>query len=92
MPTSAFAEHSTKHGELPPWEIAKAIAYSTVLRDIGTQMGCPAHELIGQRVDAWQKMFKAIAIQPQPNPNPNSKITKRYACCVFRKSQSPAQT
>ena len=46
-------EHSTKDGELPPFEIAKAVAYNKVLQDITSNLGCPAHELIGQRVDEY---------------------------------------
>ena len=43
----------TQHGRLPPWEVAKAIAYSTVITDISEHLGQAANELIGERVDDY---------------------------------------
>ena len=42
-----------QHGRLPPWEVAKAIAYSTVITDISEHLGQAANELIGERVDDY---------------------------------------
>ena len=43
----------TQHGRLPPWEIAKAVAFATVLADIAEHFGQSASELIGDRVDEY---------------------------------------
>ena len=43
----------TQHGRLAPWEVAKAIAYSTVITDISEHLGQAANELIGERVDDY---------------------------------------
>ena len=43
----------TQHGRLPPLEVAKAIAYSTVITDISEHLGQAANELIGERVDDY---------------------------------------
>jgi len=36
-----FAPDYTRPGELPPWEVAKAVAYKHVLDDISKHMGTP---------------------------------------------------
>ena len=43
----------TQHGRLPPWEVAKAVAFATVLADIAEHFGQSASELIGDRVDEY---------------------------------------
>ena len=53
MASPAFDSHDMQDGKLPPWEIAKAIAYHTVLHDISANWNCPCHELIGKRVDDY---------------------------------------
>ena len=44
----SFAPEETKHGHLPPWELAKAAAYDTVLQDVEAHTGIPAAELVGE--------------------------------------------
>ena len=46
----SFAPEEAKHGHLPPWELAKAAAYDTVLQDVEAHTGIPAAELVGERV------------------------------------------
>ena len=53
MTSPAFDSVDVQDGQLPPWEIAKAIAYHTVLHDISANLNCPCHELIGKRVDDY---------------------------------------
>ena len=48
-----LAPERTQHGRLPPWEIAKAVAFATVLADIAEHFGQSASELIGDRVDEY---------------------------------------
>ena len=40
----------TQRGRLPPWEVAKACAYDTVLKHISSVLGEPAHQLLGKNV------------------------------------------
>lgn len=49
----AFDPSGTQEGRLPPWEIAKAVAYRTVLNHIGKHTGMEPAELLGQRVDEF---------------------------------------
>ena len=44
---------STASGELPPWEVAKAYAFSIVLQTAAEVTGTPASELVGGRVDEF---------------------------------------
>jgi len=48
-----FAPESTRTGELPPWEQAKAIAFHTVIADIADHLGTSASDLLGRRVDEY---------------------------------------
>ena len=41
----------TQTGRLPPWEVAKACAYSTVIAHMAEVLGQTASELLGQRAD-----------------------------------------
>ncbi len=41
----------TQEGRLPPWEVAKACAYSTVIAHMAVVLGREPHELVGKRVD-----------------------------------------
>jgi hypothetical protein len=47
----SFAPGGTLTGELPPWEIAKAFAFHTVLKKAAEVLDTPAAELVGRRVD-----------------------------------------
>ena len=40
----------TQRGRLPPWEVAKACAYDTVIKHISSVLGEPAHHLLGKSV------------------------------------------
>ena len=53
MADAFFAPDSTRPGELPPWEVAKAVAYKTVLADISQHLGTPASELVGGPVPEY---------------------------------------
>ena len=48
-----LSAEATREGELPPWEIAKALAYHQVLADISDHLETFAVELVGQRVDEY---------------------------------------
>ncbi len=45
-----FKPTNTVEGELPPWEIAKAFAFHTVLATVAEELDTPAAELLGQQV------------------------------------------
>ena len=53
MSEPSFAPDATVDGELPPWEIAKVFAFRTVLATAAEQLGIPASELVGGRVDEY---------------------------------------
>ena len=53
MAESFFAPGSTRPGELLPWEVAKAVAYKTLLADISQQIRTPASELVGGPVHEY---------------------------------------
>jgi hypothetical protein len=53
MPAACFDPDGTQDGRLPPWEIAKAMAFKTVLDTMGNHCGSPAADLIGQRCDEF---------------------------------------
>ena len=51
----------TQHGRLPPWGVAKAIAYSTDITGISEHLGQAANELIGEHVrDYMAKKLKLV--------------------------------
>ena len=43
----------TRDGELPPWEVAKAVAFHEVLGDVAQLLDTPAADLVGMRVDEY---------------------------------------
>jgi hypothetical protein len=43
----------TQTGRLPPWEVAKACAYSTVIAHVGEMLDRDPHEFLGKRVDEF---------------------------------------
>ena len=53
MAAAFFAPDYTREGELPPWEVAKAVAYKHVLDDISQHAGTPAFELVGSKVTEY---------------------------------------
>ena len=53
MHSAELSPASTKEGHLPPWEVAKAFALHTVLRDVAEVQGIQPHELVGKRVDMY---------------------------------------
>jgi len=50
---ASFTPGDTLEGELPPWEVAKAFAFHTVLQKAAEVLGTPAAELVGERVDEF---------------------------------------
>lgn len=65
-----LAPDNTQHGRLPPWEVAKAVAYSTVISDMAEHMGQSASELIGGRVDEY--IAKRLKLVGGGNPTPRA--------------------
>jgi hypothetical protein len=49
----ALAPERTQHGRLPPWEIAKAVAFSVVISDMAAHLDQLASDLVGERVDDY---------------------------------------
>ena len=53
MDAPCFCPAATKEGYLPPWEVAKAFAFHTVLQDVAEFQGMQPSDLIGKRVDEY---------------------------------------
>ena len=68
MVATDFSPSSTVDGELPPWEIAKAFAFYTVLNAAAEQLDIPAADLVGERVDEY--IAKQISKQGGGHPAP----------------------
>ena len=49
----AFDPTGTPHGRLPPWEIAKAVAFHEVLKRVTKDLSISTHKILGERVDAF---------------------------------------
>ena len=50
---ASFDPTSTRDGYLPPWELAKALAFKTVLQHMADQWGMSPAEVAGKRVDTY---------------------------------------
>ena len=55
MATASYAQDvaATPVGRMSAWEAAKAYAFSAILADVSDNLGTPAAELLGQRVDEY---------------------------------------
>ena len=82
MSKTSFSTDATVDGELPPWEIAKAFAFHTVLLAVADNLGTPAHELVGSRVDEY--IAKQIIVKGGGHPQP------RQVRRVIARCQDPA--
>ena len=64
--SSSLDPSGTQHGRLPPWEIAKALAYETVLQHMSTHLDTPASDLLGERVDHF--IARNVVLKGGGNP------------------------
>ena len=69
-------------GELPPWEVCKAVASHTVLERVAEVLDMPAAELLGERVDEF--ISSQITIKGGGHP------TARTVRKVIARCQDPA--
>ena len=53
MAAPCFCPTATKEGYLPPWVVAKAFTFHTVLQDVAEVQGVQLHDLGGKRVDEY---------------------------------------
>ena len=52
-PQCGLDSERTQNGRLPPWELAKALAFHTVIDAVCDHLGQAAPELLGKRCDAY---------------------------------------
>ena len=52
-PQCGLDSERTQNGRLPPWELAKALAFHTVIAAVCDHLGQAAPELLGKRCDAY---------------------------------------
>ena len=76
---ASFAPAGTWDGELPPWEVAKAVAYHVVLSDVSQFLETSASDLVGMRVDDYiaGKVFLQGGGHPQGSAVPTSLLIPR---------------
>ncbi len=67
---AAFDPESTLQGELPPWEVAKAFAFHTVLKKASEVLDTAAAELVGQRVDDF--IAEQLTLKGGGHPHPRA--------------------
>lgn len=53
MVATDFSPEAAAEGTLPPWEMAKALAFDRVIRRMAEVMDRPASKLLGQHVDEF---------------------------------------
>ena len=51
-PQCGLDSERTQNGRLPPWELAKALAFHTVIAAVCDHLGQAVPELLGKRCDA----------------------------------------
>ena len=49
-PMARFSPDDTRHGELPPWEVAKAYAFKVALDKLAETLEKPASKFVGEPV------------------------------------------
>ena len=70
MDHPSFMPESTQTGWLPPWQMALAFAFHTVLEEASAQLGVPAHELVGQPVAEY--IAKQVYVKGGGHPTPRT--------------------
>ena len=78
LPIMSLAPDATPDGELPPWEVAKAYAFHTVLAKAAEVLDIPAADLVGEHVADF--IAKQVTLQGGGHPHPRS-IRKLVARC-----------
>ena len=58
MAAKTFSPEATREGFLPPWEVAKMVAYSHVIQDLAASWDMPPAELLGEAWN-WDAQAKA---------------------------------
>ena len=53
MASVTFDPAGTRDEELPPWEVAEAVAFHEILGDVAQLLDTPAADLVGVRVDEY---------------------------------------
>jgi hypothetical protein len=89
---ASFSPDSCKHGQLPPWEMAKAMAFHTVLHDIGEHLNMPPHELIGQRVDEYIAERLDLKGGGHPTSRAVRKLVRKCADSSWYPGKEPENT
>ena len=89
MAVPVFAPDGMKDGKLPPWEIARAMAYNNVLKDISAHLNRPAHELVGQRVDEYIAERVALKGGGHPTSRAIRKLLRKCSDATWFPGKKP---
>ena len=81
MAAPCFCPAATKEGYLPPWEVAKAFAFHTVLQDVAEVQGVQPHDLVGKRVDEY--ISEKVTLKGGGHPS------SRAMRALLKKCESP---
>ena len=73
-----FNPSCTVKGELPPWEVAKAFAFHTVVKTLSEQLGEPASKLLGKPLAEY--IAEHVTLQGGGHPEPRA-VQKVVARC-----------
>ena len=87
MADASFYPESTRPGRLPPWEIAKAFAFSQVLKQVAEHLGSTPAELVGMRVDD----YIALQLQVQGGGHPSARAVRDVVKRCESKDWYPGQ-
>ena len=63
-----LAPERTQEGRLPPWEVAKAAAFSVVITHMADHLQQSPFELLGKRVDEFIAEHLTLVGGGQPTP------------------------
>ena len=85
-----FCPDATKAGYLPPWEVAKAFAFHTVLLDVAEIQGVQPHDLARKRVDE----YISGKVTRKGGGHPSSRAVRKLLKCESpdRTKRSPPPT
>ena len=78
FPMVSFAPDDTAEGCLPPWEMAKAFAFYTVLQKAAELLTSTPSDLVGERVDDY--IAKQLTLKGGGQPSSRS-VRKAIARC-----------
>ena len=85
-----LAPERTQEGRLPPWEVAKAAAFSVVITHMADHLQQSPFELLGKRVDEFIAEHLTLVGGGQPTPRAVRQTVARCKTADFYPGKPPA--